>query len=1409
MRFSLNWRFLIVVAVLLGGGLAALHFVHRAQLKSLPAAYLRQADAARDAQNGEDESKYLQRYLLARPDDLDAKERWVRLYANTARGRLKPMQTAYLAIDDLLRRDPGRDDLRRFAIDYAIEMRATKEADEHITFLLKKNDQDGELLLRQGMCRDIERKYDDATKQYQAAYRAKPDLIRAYTLRAFVLREKHPQLQPVEANKVIELMTANNPANPSAHLAAAVYWRKYDKPDLARAAVAEARKLAPDDLRVITRTVEDLLQDARTARTDGKPAEAEARFAEARAELDRAAKLHPKAVDIHLTRARVEATARGPAEAVKALAAGLAALPDDTTLLGESADYQIKAKDADAATATLDQLEKLKVPAKQLALQRARVKMLRQDWTEAAKQLEKVRDEAVGNPAVVREASLYLGQCLAATEQPDRALDAFARALPDDSTDPLWVDAVIGQADVYQTLGRTDDALRAFRKLLTPDRPWVWLPIARLEAEKAVRAKAAGTPPDWRATEEAVQMAAQVFPDSVEVKLMAAQLLAVNGKPAESRKAIDDLFAARPKEPAVWRAKAEAQLSTPGEGLAAALATVEKGRAELGDPIELRLLQVLLTANPNDPQAAAKLAALADGLDKYPPPARLRLTRRLAEAAAGVNARDLAGKLWADVLKVKPNDLTALQQRFDLARQANDEAGMGQALEAVRKADGETGVATHATLAAYLIWRAEQKKDPSGPQADLKEALAHLDAVEKGRADWPSVPLTKAVVFELLNRPDDALKQYERAKSLGDTRPAVLRQMVSLLARKGRFAEADDLFKKLPAEVRADADMRRMPAELALGAGDAKKAVELANKVVPADAKDPADLLWLGRLLLGAGEPAAAEKPLRALVGQKPDAADEWLLLVESLARSGRRADAEAALAEAKGKVKKDVAALVDALGNGVLGKADEAKAAFARARTEQPASGTVLTAEANYLTDTQQWAAAREAWERVKTRPGATDEEKQAANQMLAICVASDPDHDTAQKAVAMLGADSATDRRARIHVLSVQRDRASKLEAIKLLEADRDRLVPAERFQLAVLYNQVGDRGGVRRTMTELLRANPDGRLYLAFYATWLVEQKEFREAEPRVNKLAELEPEAVPTAELRVRVLAGLNDTAAARAALAKLAGRPNPPLGTLAALAEEVGLIPEAEGYFKKLVEANRAKSPEVEVLMAGFLARQNRPAEALAACEAALKAGRKVVVCQAAVEVLTALAEPTADQLAKVGGWVEDARRGATGGEQAEFARQLAYVRNLQGKFDDAIDLYRGLSAGDRPDASVLNNLAYLISAHGKRHDEALALLATAKKSAGPLPELLDTEATVLTARGSKDDLKAARDLLKQSMEGNPTAVGQFHLAQLEEKAQDKRAAAAAWREAVRLKLKKADLHPLEWPAFRAMEAANK
>ena len=113
-------------------------------------------------------------------------------------------------------------------------------------------------------------------------------------------------------------------------------------------------------------------------------------------------------------------------------------------------------------------------------------------------------------------------------------------------------------------------------------------------------------------------------------------------------------------------------------------------------------------------------------------------------------------------------------------------------------------------------------------------------------------------------------------------------------------------------------------------------------------------------------------------------------------------------------------------------------------------------------------------------------------------------------------------------------------------------------------------------------------------------------------------------------------------------------------------------------------------------------------------------------------------------------------------------------------------------------------LAFLLSAREGKHDEALGLLAQAKKVIGPNPDLLDTEAIVRLGKG---DVAAARKFLEEVLASAPNATGYFHLAQLEQKAERKLEAKLAWRRANELELRRTALHPLERDAFDQLEKA--
>ena len=241
-RLSIRWWFLCKFAVVSLVLLIGIHFGHRAQVRRQAGALLRQADAARDATppNEEREIDYLRRYLVSQPDAIDERERVARLLARKARNR-KELAEALLVIEDVLSRDPNRDALRKYAVEVALDPRLlqTPEAKGHLTELMKKRPNDGELEDLFAYCLGREDKFQESADLYRQAYQHKPDQLNAYDGRAYLLREK--LTKPDEADQIIRDMVRINPDNFRSHELEARYWERAGKLDAAEAAIARAK----------------------------------------------------------------------------------------------------------------------------------------------------------------------------------------------------------------------------------------------------------------------------------------------------------------------------------------------------------------------------------------------------------------------------------------------------------------------------------------------------------------------------------------------------------------------------------------------------------------------------------------------------------------------------------------------------------------------------------------------------------------------------------------------------------------------------------------------------------------------------------------------------------------------------------------------------------------------------------------------------------------------------------------------------------------------------------------------------------------------------------------------------------------------------------------------------------------
>src|SRR5262249_6659444 len=244
-------------------------------------------------------------------------------------------------------------------------------------------------------------------------------------------------------------------------------------------------------------------------------------------------------------------------------------------------------------------------------------------------------------------------------------------------------------------------------------------------------------------------------------------------------------------------------------------------------------------------------------------------------------------------------------------------------------------------------------------------------------------------------------------------------------------------------------------------------------------------------------------------------------------------------------------------------------------------------------------------------------------------------------------------------------------------------------------------------------------------------------------------------------------------------------------------------PAAAGRVFEKLEAT-GKKPDATFYRAGYLARNGRLTEALGLCERLRKDVTPETAARVGLELLDQ-GDPDEDQLGRVEGWIKEGLRAADKpAARAALQERLATLYNLQGRYQESVDLYRDCLKQNGRDVVAANNLAWMLAVTRRDLDEALALIQRAIDRAGPQLELLDTRAAVYLARGEGG--LAVKDL---EVVGADRASGPAYcrLAQARHAGKDADAARDALRQALRLGLKEKDLHPLERDQLGRLRAA--
>ena len=406
---------------------------------------------------------------------------------------------------------------------------------------------------------------------------------------------------------------------------------------------------------------------------------------------------------------------------------------------------------------------------------------------------------------------------------------------------------------------------------------------------------------------------------------------------------------------------------------------------------------------------------------------------------------------------------------------------------------------------------------------------------------------------------------------------------------------------------------------------------------------------------------------------------------------------------------------------------------------------------------------------------------------------------------------------------LLDLEKTLVQRKRAIEILEtlAEQNLASSEDRFRLARLYDATGDWPKARLKYRELdfttrnpkdVEALNQRRVYLAQYIEGLLQHRQaddkedLGEAQQLLDDIKRRQPTAVMALLLQVEIYRARNDIDPAVKLIREIADRRDATpqvVVMLANLAEKMGQMNLAEELYRRLATV-LPDTVQGKLFLAAFLGRHERTKNALDICEPLWTKLREVqVVAITCIDILfgsdTHPHTPDPEQVNRVASWFER----AMAQPQLEKQRRpnpflfigLGNLREKQGDYQKAEELYRRAINENKRDGISLNNLAWLTALYDGNAEKALDYANNAVAIKSNHADFLDTRGVIHLKAGAP---KLALDDLSKAVENDPSSPSKlFHLAQAQLANNEKEKARESLKMAKAKGLTVRSLHALE------------
>ncbi len=545
-------------------------------------------------------------------------------------------------------------------------------------------------------------------------------------------------------------------------------------------------------------------------------------------------------------------------------------------------------------------------PSEDIGLLVARAEFAQGHWLTARQGFEKVRAAFSSRPAFQKQIDVLIGECYGFAGDYDLQEKAYRRAL---AIDPFYLPARKGVFRALQAAGRLEDAMTEFGQLgkiggLGPAGPAMLtrMLIASVRQQPVSER-------NWERVEKALEEAELASTDRQQNARLRSEVLIAENRLSDAERVLLEALGRNPMQGEVLLALASLASRQQQWGKAEKL--LADAQQVLGDGAPERAAQAEYFVSRYGAKAAEQIQSLAENTEKFSDADLPQLWRGLLTPALQAGDMALVKQLCQRILEKEPANIQVRFLLFDFAMQDRDDAAMEKTLADIERVTGHSAYWCYGQ-AVRLSLRA--KSHPDDKNALLSEALGYLAKARELRPSWTRISMVTADIYEQQGKLHEALESDMEAIELGDRSAAVIQRATNLLYQQQRYADADQLLRRLETQqVALSPEVNLMGAATAYYQGEFDRALEMARKAVSEDSTNYEQHLSLGHMLKLLGrqakaegkgnvsEPllADAEKAFRRAVELKPEAPETWVALIQFLGAAGRIDEAKKSIAEA------------------------------------------------------------------------------------------------------------------------------------------------------------------------------------------------------------------------------------------------------------------------------------------------------------------------------------------------------------------------------------------------------------------------------------------------------------------------------------------------------------------------------